>query len=174
LSRIIAGALLFAIIFFKKIVNSFTSGVFNIRLLGSCLTLQLYTSKIAILKIFVKSAHCKKSELNRNVLMLNKVEIFPVKKWAVSGTSSLTTGLFAKSGLIPRRSTAAQIRQRLQKFGVKPDGIINFLTRSNLVNDSMLTRYRASWRPQTCLRLCGEEVYFHNSEEFFIVVVNVK
>jgi threonine/homoserine/homoserine lactone efflux protein len=36
--------------------------------------------------------------------------------------------LFAKSGLIPRRSAAAQIRQRLQKFGIKPDGIINFLT----------------------------------------------
>jgi hypothetical protein len=41
--------------------------------------------------------------------------------------------LFAKSGLIPRRKlvcayAAAQIRQRLQKFGIKPDGIINFFT----------------------------------------------
>jgi hypothetical protein len=34
----------------------------------------------------------------------------------------------AISGLIPRRSAAAQVMQRLQRFGIKPDGIINFLT----------------------------------------------
>jgi hypothetical protein len=29
-------------------------------------------------------------------------------------------GLFCKSGLIPRRSAAAHVRQRLQRFGIKP------------------------------------------------------
>jgi hypothetical protein len=45
--------------------------------------------------------------------------------------------LFAKSGLIPRRklvcaSAAAQIRQRLQKFGIKPDGYYKFPYRTSL------------------------------------------
>jgi hypothetical protein len=42
---------------------------------------------------------------------------------------------FAISGLIPRHKrvctlAAAQVMQRLQRFGIKPDGIINFRTRS--------------------------------------------
>jgi hypothetical protein len=33
-----------------------------------------------------------------------------------------------KSGLIPRSSAPAQIRHDLQRLGIKPDGIMNFLS----------------------------------------------
>jgi hypothetical protein len=61
------------------------------------------------------------------------------------------------------RLAAAQIRQRLQRFGIEPDGIINFLTRSNLLNNATLTRYLAPW---------GEEVHFFYKQFiiFFIII----
>jgi hypothetical protein len=46
-------------------------------------------------------------------------------------TAQLKTRIAAfirKSGLIPRSSAPVHITQRLQKFGIKPDGAINFLS----------------------------------------------
>jgi predicted transcriptional regulator YdeE len=47
-----------------------------------------------------------------------------------------------KSGLIPRSSAPAQIRQCLQKFGIKPDGILNFLSNEPPIKLTQRLRYR--------------------------------
>jgi hypothetical protein len=49
-----------------------------------------------------------------------------------------------ESGLIPRSSAPAQIMQRLQKFGIKPDGIINFLSNEPPPNGATLRIPRSS------------------------------
>ena len=70
-----------------------------------------------------------------------EVEIFRPFAWAPDMETSIARGrrgvngqtingspFIRKSGLIPRSSAPAEIKQRLQKFGIKPDGIINFLS----------------------------------------------
>jgi hypothetical protein len=45
------------------------------------------------------------------------------------------------AGFNTPRLTAAQIKQRPQKFGIKPDGIINFLSNEPLFQNKQRLRY---------------------------------
>ena len=51
-----------------------------------------------------------------------------------------------KSGLIPRSSAPSVINQNLEKIGIKPDGIINFLSNEAPVKSSNAYRYLAACR----------------------------
>jgi hypothetical protein len=58
----------------------------------------------------------------------NKHEIADKTPVLINALNVFEKAFIRGSGLIPRSSAPAQIMQRLQKFGIKPDGIINFLT----------------------------------------------
>jgi len=57
--------------------------------------------------------------------VLEKPQLFHVKH---SGAAKKQPLFIRKSGLIPRSSAPAETTQNIRNTGIKPDGIINFLT----------------------------------------------
>jgi hypothetical protein len=79
------------------------------------------------------------------VVEVKSRKIGRIRMKLIDNVSSQSLRLFIrKSGLIPRSSAPAQMTQRLQNFGIKPDGIINFLSNEPPLELMQRLRYRGA------------------------------